>query len=302
MNLVSRSKNIYDKPLKMCPLCNTPEIKQYYIINKYNPQFKVDRCSACGFMFMNPSFNEHLVKNLYNEAYYSGNAEYSYYDERDAETYSRFVWERRIKKIRQYVQTGNFLDVGCAFGGLLKIASAYFTPFGIEISKYSGSRSKALFGENIHIGSLSDHHFKHGFFSVITMIELLEHVKDPAHAVTECYNLLKKDGLLLIQTANMDGLQAKILKEKYAYFMPGHFSYFTKSNLEDLLRKTGFSKIKVFYPVEFGLLPKLLKSRYNFRSFLDYVKWIKIAYYHYISKLRFGNFAATSSMVIYAVK
>ena len=302
MNLAFISKNIYDKPLKICPLCDSPEIKQNYTINKYNPQFKVDRCSACGFMFMNPRFSMHLVKNLYNEDYYSGNAEYSYYDERDAETYSRFVWERRIKKIRQYVQTGNFLDVGCAFGGLLKTASEYFTPFGIEISKYSGSRAKALFGENIHIGSLSDHHFKHSFFSVITMIELLEHVNDPIPAVTECYNLLKKGGLLIIQTANMDGLQAKILKEKYGYFMPGHFSYFTKSNLEDLLRKTGFNKIKVFYPVEFGLLPKLLKSRYNFKSFLDYVKWIRIAYYHYISKIRFGNFAATSSMVIYAVK
>jgi hypothetical protein len=100
----------------------------------------------------------------------------------------------------------------------------------------------------------------------------------------------------------MDALQAKILKEKYAYFMPGHFSYFTKSNLEGLLRRTGFKRIKIFYPVEFGLLPKLLKSRYNFNSYLEYVKWLRIAYYHYISKIRFGNFAATSSMVIYAFK
>ena len=105
-------------------------------------------------------------------------------------------------------------------------------------------------------------------FSVITMIELLEHVSDPVTAVSECFRLLKENGLLVIQTANMDALQAKCLKDKYAYFMPGHVSYFTKRNLVDLLKKTGFKKVKVFYPVEFGLIPKLLKSRYTLSSFV----------------------------------
>jgi 2-polyprenyl-3-methyl-5-hydroxy-6-metoxy-1,4-benzoquinol methylase len=293
---------IYNKPLAECPLCKSRNINLHYIIKKYNPNFKVDKCADCGFIFMNPRFNERFMKDMYSENYYSGKAEYSYYDERQALKYSQYVWEKRIRKIRQYVNAGNFLDVGCAFGGLLKTASKYFTPFGIDLSEYSGGYAKSLFGNSIHIGSLANHPFKSGFFSVITMIELIEHIDDPAEAISECFRLLKNNGLLVVQTANMDALQAKLLKDKYAYFMPGHVSYFSKSNLTGLLKRTGFKKIKIFYPVEFGLLPKLLKSRHQFNSYFDYLKWLRITYYHLISKIRFGDFAMTSSMVVYAVK
>jgi 2-polyprenyl-3-methyl-5-hydroxy-6-metoxy-1,4-benzoquinol methylase len=293
---------IFNKPLAECPLCKSKSINLYYIIKNYKQQFKTDKCTDCGFIFMNPRFKDKILKNMYSENYYTGNTEYKYYDERDAEKYSQHVWKKRVQKIKQYAGSGKFLDIGCAFGGLLKTASEYFTPYGIELSEYSAIHAKALFGSNIHCGSLDDHPFRHGTFSVITMIELLEHISNPASAVNECYKLLEQGGLLVVQTANMDALQARILKDKYAYFMPGHVSYFSKSNLTDILKKAGFKKIKIYHPVEFGLLPKLLKSRYAFKSSFDYFKWLRIAYYHFISKLRFNNLAATSSMVIYAVK
>ncbi|MFH0974880.1 MAG: class I SAM-dependent methyltransferase [Spirochaetota bacterium] len=293
---------LFSKPLTVCPLCKSKNIKPYYLIKNYKQHFKTDKCTDCGFIFMNPRFGNKVLKDMYSEHYYTGNAEYKYYDERDAEKYSRYVWEKRVRKIRQYADGGSFLDVGCAFGGLLKTASEHFTPYGIELSEYSAGYAKKAFGSKIHCGSLADHRFKRGSFSVITMIELLEHIADPVFAINECYKLLIKGGLLVVQTANMNALQARILKDMYAYFMPGHVSYFSKKNLTDILIKAGFSKIKVYYPVEFGLLPKLLKSRYTFKSLFDYRHWMRIAYYHCISKLHFKDFAATSSMVIYAVK
>jgi 2-polyprenyl-3-methyl-5-hydroxy-6-metoxy-1,4-benzoquinol methylase len=294
--------NIYEPPYNNCPLCASKAIQKYYYIDKYSLPFKVDKCADCGFIFMNPRFNDITICGLYKENYYTGNADYAYYDEREAERYSEYVWEKRLKKIRKYVDAGNFLDIGCAFGGFLKTVSQYYTPYGIELSEYSGDYAKRIFGNTIHTGTLNDHPFNKDFFSVITMIELLEHLSDPVYAVNECYGLLKEKGLFVIQTANMDGLQAKLLRDRYAMFMPGHLSYFTKNNLIHLLEKTGFKIIKAFHPVEFGLLPKLLKSRYQFKSYIDYIKWLRIAYYHYISKIRFGNFAATSSMVLYAFK
>lgn len=294
--------SIYVKPIGSCPLCHSRTIRSYLIIERYNPNFEVDRCKNCGFIFMNPRFNEQIINNLYKEDYYIGNAEYSYYDEREAERFAQYVWTKRIKIIRRFAKSGNLLDIGCAFGGFLKSASEYFTPYGIELSEYAGKHAKSIFGDNIHIGSLEDHPFKQGSLSVITMIELLEHLPYPAKAIRECFRLLRSDGLLLIQTANMDGLQARLLKERYACYMPGHLSYFTKNNLINLLRREGFERIKIFHPVEFGLLPKLLKSRYSFSSFIDYYKWLRIALYHYISKITFKNFSITSSMVVYAFK
>jgi 2-polyprenyl-3-methyl-5-hydroxy-6-metoxy-1,4-benzoquinol methylase len=296
------NKTIYNKELTECPLCKSGLLNNKFNISRFNPPFKIDECTECGFIFMNPQYNSKYISEMYCENYYTGKAEYSYYDERDAEKYSKYVWKNRLKKIRQYSKDGNFLDIGCAFGGFLKTASEFFVPYGIEFSEYSAKQARMVFGKNIHAGTIGNHPFNADFFSVITMIELIEHLSDPVSAVKECYKLLRKNGLLLIQTANMDGMQARILKDMYGYFLPGHLSYFTKRNLTKLLRQAGFEKIKVFYPVEFGLMPKLLKSRYNFCSVLDYYKWIRISYYHFISKIRFGNFAATSSMVVYAFK
>jgi 2-polyprenyl-3-methyl-5-hydroxy-6-metoxy-1,4-benzoquinol methylase len=302
MRETNANSGLYDPLLSQCPLCASPRIRFRYKIRTYTPEFTVYRCLGCGFMFMNPRYKNNVMMDFYGPGYYSGKSEYSYHDERDSLKFFAHVWNKRIGKIRTYVETGNFLDVGCSFGGFLKAASRYFTPHGIEVSLYAAAYAKSLLGDAIHAGTLSDHPFPAGHFSVITMIELLEHLPDPVSALAECHVLLRRGGLLVIQTANMDGLQAKILGSKYAYFMPGHVSYFSRKSLVAILQKTEFHKIKCYFPVEFGLLPKLLKSRHSFTSPLDYRKWLRIAAYHCAGKIRFRNFAATSSMVIYAIK
>ena len=215
-----------------CPLCGSASIKAKYKIDKYDYKFDTDICNNCGFIFMNPQFDDETLKEFYSKEYYSGTANYSYIDEREKKKFFSYVWDSRLKVIKKYSQSGNFLDVGCSFGGFLERASNYFIPFGIELSPYSASFAKKLFGDNIHCGTLKDHPFQYNSFSVITMIELIEHLEDPKKAILECYKLLHERGLLVIQTANMDGNQAKKLGSNYEYFMPGHLSYFSKKNLK----------------------------------------------------------------------
>jgi len=285
-----------------CPLCGNSKITRKYRIERYALNFNTDICLSCGFIFMNPLFDADTIDNFYSEEYYTGKADYSYIDERNIKKYSAYVWNSRINVIRRYIKSGNFLDVGCSFGGFLEAASRFYTPYGIEMSEFSCGYAKKIFGDRIHCGTLSTHPFRENSFSVITMIELIEHLDDPAYAVRESFKLLDTGGLLLIQTANMDGKQARDLGPDYEYFMPGHLSYFSKRNLILLLKNCGFREVKVFQPVEFGLLPKLLKSRGSFRNLSDYKAWLRIASYHLKSKIHFGDFALTSSMVIYAFK
>ena len=293
----------FDHTLENCPLCKSNKIFFLYAIVHGNPSFTVYQCKDCKFIFMNPPLTESSERGLYDEGYYTGVADYTYYDERTVEHYAQYVWNARLKTIRKYVKSGNFLDVGCSFGGFIQAASKYFTVYGIEPSHYSGLYAQQRFGRNnIHIGTLFDHSFAPNTFSVITMIEVLEHIRKPYDALKECYKLCTDNGLLIIQTANMDGIQAKLQKDTYGYFLPGHFSYFTKQNLTDTLKHIGFKNVKVYQPVDFGLLPKLLKSQMNFKSIKDYTSWLRISGYHFMSKIHIGNFALTSSMVIYAFK
>lgn len=293
---------LFEEPAQVCPLCGNGEISPFHEITSYSNHFKVDRCSACGFIFMNPRFTQETLRGFYGEDYYRGKAEYAYYDERGAERYARYVWDARIAFIMKYIRAGRILDIGSAFGGFLRASVPHFEPSGIEFSEYAGNYARKRMGSQIHVGTLADHNFPRDYFLVITMIEVLEHLASPAEVVKECHKLLQKGGLLVIQTANMDGIQAKIQGKKYAYYMPGHVSYFTKKNLVSLLKRSGFGRIRVYHPVEFGLLPKLKKSRGDFKSILDYRRWIRITIYHLLSKLHIGNFCATSSMVVYAFK
>ena len=292
----------FDNRYTTCPLCKNLHIVPLYKIERFEVPFALDHCLSCGFIFMNPPFSKEYSNSFYEKNYYEGSANYSYIDERKIKEFARHVWDKRIKVLHKYVPSGNFLDVGSSFGGLLEAANKFYTPHGIELSPYAAQAAQEATNFLIHIGTLENHPFKANYFSAITMIELIEHLKDPVKAIEECFNLLGNNGVLVIQTANMDGLQAKLKKEKYNYFLPGHLSYFSKKNLTQMLLRTGFKKVKAFIPVEFGLLPKLKKSRGSFNSLWDYRHWLRISAYHALGKLHFGNFCPTSSMVLYAFK
>jgi 2-polyprenyl-3-methyl-5-hydroxy-6-metoxy-1,4-benzoquinol methylase len=295
-------QTFFAKQLKKCPLCNSEDIIKQYTITRFKPELPIDRCLKCNFLFMNPRLKDSYLNELYSKNYYKGNTDFSYQDERKLIKYSNYVWNKRLQNIRKFVKTGNFLDVGAAFGGFMQAASKYYNAYGIELSKYAGLYAQKTFKEKLHIGTLSSQKFEKNFFNVITMIELIEHLENPCQALQKCFDLLKPGGLLLIQTANMNGHQARKLKDGYHYFLPGHLSYFTFSNLKMALRKTGFSKVIPYYPTDFGLLPKLLKSRHSFKNIFDYYKWFKIALYHFKSKIKYKGDPLTSSMVIYAIK
>ncbi len=292
----------FSKHKSTCPLCSSKNIAYKYSVNHKSYNFAIYICNDCFFQFMNPCYDKDSIEKFYTEGYYNGISGFSYVDERLSENFSNYVWDARLKTIRRFSATGNFLDVGCSFGGFLKRASKYFTPFGIELSKYSSVHAKEFFGSNIWNGTLDDHPFDYNFFSVITMIELIEHIEYPVVTLQECYNLLKPGGLLVIQTANFDGWQAENEGLRYHYYLPGHLSYFNETNLSGSLMMIGFRMVMPFFPTDFGVIPKLLKSRGSFKNFFDYLKWMKIISYHFKSKIRICGKPLTSSMVIYAIK
>lgn len=285
-----------------CPLCGK-ETRYHFTIERFKPSFDIYRCQGCQILFQYPFLEKKTIENYYHREYYEGNAPYSYEDERAHIFYYEKVWKKRVKLISKYGQKkiGNFLDIGCSFGGLLKVAQdAGFYPYGIEISEYCRHYCKDQMGLK-HIKS-SFKELDSVIFSFITMVEVIEHLKDPLNVLQFCFDHLEKGGVLLIQTANLNSLQAILQGKKYSYYLPGHLFYFSEKNLIYYLQLIGFSTVKVFKPVEFGLMAKLLKSRGTFKSFWDYRKWLRIIFYHYISYLKLPFVSVTSSMVLYAKK
>ena len=88
----------------------------------------------------------------------------------------------------------------------------------------------------------------------IFMGELIEHIFDPMHTLSECYRTLRSKGLLLITTPNLAGLQDRISflfgksprhinpLHEYLYL---HIRPFTFNVLSLALKKNGFNVVSV---------------------------------------------------------
>lgn len=304
---------------KECPLDKKCEWEFFYYSQFSDFNLPIFKCKKCELQALSPDAREQ-PEELYNESYYLGKAKeqtsakdgkeyFIYKDERKFEKFERFVWHARINSIKRFLYNHspimpenplssgnlNFLDIGSSFGGFLQTAKeAGFNAYGIEIAKYAAEYAKKR-GLAIFNGDLLNAKYKNQFFHVITLIEVIEHLANPDKVFNKLSELLGSGGLLVIQTANFSGWQAIKEKENYHYYLPGHFYYYNAELLLKILQKRGFSKFKIHYGVDFGLLPKLLKSRGNF-------KWFKITWYHFKSRLFYKNRPLTSSMVLYAIK
>ncbi len=280
-----------------CPICQS-SFQPLYQIRRFTPALEILRCPQCGLQ-RQAVFPEDLAA-LYGESYYSGEADYSYEDERKQEAYYDHVWRARLRTIRRHVPPpASLLDVGCSFGGFVAAAErAGYRGTGLDLSAYAVTEGRKL-GRNLIQGDL---HQATGQYDIITLIEVIEHLPDPLQTMGRLYSLLRPGGLLVIQTANFLGLQAIRAGADYHYYLPGHLFYYSTRNLRLLLEKYGFHRIRFYRGVDFGLLPKLLKMRGGFHCLRDYRRMLPTTIYHLKSRIAFGDFALTSSMVCYARK
>jgi len=285
-----------------CRLCGGSDLHLKYTIHLFDPAFEIYECSSCG--FQQQKISEAEAYKFYDEGYYKGKNSFSYLDEREQEEASAIVWRARMRylarKDKSLVKDPKFLDVGCSFGGLMNVAEQFgYQSYGVEVSEYSGEYAKKRFGEDrIFLGNIEDLSLPKSTFSVVTLIEVIEHLFRPRIALQNLFESMQSGGVILIQTADMDGLQARRKKDRYHYYLPGHLSYFNRYNLRRLMEECGWRDVRFIGGVEFGLLPKLRKSRYSFKSIRDYAKWFNIARYHLMSRITIGSVHLTSSMVM----
>lgn len=285
-----------------CPLCNAP-MEAHHTIDRFHPPFDISRCPNCTLEKQNPLPEN--ANDYYNADYYEGRAEYSYRDERTRLNFDRFVWEARLKNIGRFIPApADFLDVGCAFGGFaLEAQRAGYRARGMDVSKYAINAAQKT-GLELIQGDLCDtlDHLPAASVDIITLVEVFEHLRDPLRAMENIRRLLRPGGLLVIQTANFCGRQARRAGKDYHYYLPGHLFYYSTVSLRCLFGRFGFGGAVFYRGVDFGVLPKLRKSRGDFTRLRDYFRWFRIVSYHYRSKIAFGDFALTSSMTAYAFK
>lgn len=157
------------------------------------------------------------------------------------------------------------LDVGCGYGTLVKrVELVGHECFGVEpdlvafkAAKAGGLKVKRGFAERLPYPS--------GYFDVVVLTEVIEHLRNPESAVAEIRRVLKKGGLLIVTTPNVASLWLVIerLWDWYARldYHHEHFFYFSTRSLASLVERNGFrvKNISTIHLFSFLLSPASVK-------------------------------------------
>ena len=238
--------------MPVCPVCGSKEwIKRYKI-----DAWTIEECSTCGFADIDPMPVRENRADCYSEEKV---VERNVKQKSRLQKLSRFLKQAFSKvtkrekqaifynKLRRYLLPGSkILDIGCGDGSFISKAKEDYACTGIEISDYLASLARKRPGIKVITGNFLNTDFANEKYDGVTLISILEHLDDPKEAIKKCFDLLSAGGVLLLKTVNYSCLNRLIKKKSWTGFRPpDHVVYFNPSNLEMLLEKTGFGKIKI---------------------------------------------------------
>jgi 2-polyprenyl-3-methyl-5-hydroxy-6-metoxy-1,4-benzoquinol methylase len=207
------------------------------------------RCSSCGLIFNAVMPGERELARIYSEGYYRSKDSlergYSNYLE-DRSNIAKTA-TKRIRDIEKVKASGSLLDVGCAFGFFLDVAGKRgWTVAGVEISQFAAKYAVRELHLNVIDHNIESWECPAGSYDVITMWDLLEHLRDPLGTLRKLASALKEDGIVVLSTPDVDSLPAKVMGEKWLgwQLQNEHLYYFSSATLERMLQSAGLVVIK----------------------------------------------------------
>lgn len=113
--------------------------------------------------------------------------------------------ERCIHWLRSLLQyklpPANVLEIGCAHGGFVAmLRQAGFDAIGLELSPAIVEFAQTTFGVPVLTGPIEDQSISPASLDAVVMMDVMEHLPQPAETLRRCLDLLKPDGVLLVQT------------------------------------------------------------------------------------------------------
>jgi 2-polyprenyl-3-methyl-5-hydroxy-6-metoxy-1,4-benzoquinol methylase len=138
------------------------------------------------------------------------------------------------------------LDLGSSHGGFVALLRyAGYDSTGLEVSSWITEYARRMFNIPVLEGSIEGQELPPGSFDVIALMDVLEHLPAPEQTMRRCLDLLKEDGLLLVQTpCYPTGESLHSLKGKNHPFLKmliprEHVHLFSQGAVQKLLGEVG---------------------------------------------------------------
>jgi SAM-dependent methyltransferase len=257
-----------EKILCSCPVCGSSRSRVKYEpwVNELDPQrlygaasgipgtqYLVE-CIDCKMIFESPRYDaKTIVKG------YMASQEGDHDSQYPMRVYSFY---RTLKKHAKHLPApgAKVLDIGTAGGAFLDAAKQYgYDAYGMEPSADLVARGKAR-GLQIEQGTIESHTFVPESFDLVCLWDVIEHLPDPKSSLVEIRNLLKPNGILLINYPDIGTWQAKLAGKRFWWILSVHLHHFTRASIRNICSRTGFEAFhfqRYWQTLEFGYLERM---------------------------------------------
>lgn len=242
-----------------CYLCGSEEVRPLYEPAKpLGDSYRIARCSACSLVQFSPVPGEAAIREFY--ARYDAAGDRESYFRRCRQGYEGSPEARQLEsKLDRIAKRAgispDLLDVGCGTGVFLDmVRKKGWRGRGIEVSPTAARYARDVFGLDVIEAGIESWPGDGKTYDVVTMFDVLEHLRDPVEAVRKIRNRLRDGGVLVLEVPNQEGLLDRAADVAYrlgwrepvsVLYNLHHLFYFTAGSLSRLIRDAGFRILEI---------------------------------------------------------
>lgn len=143
-----------------------------------------------------------------------------------------FPLKSRFWTIPPCKKGGRILDIGCGSGSYLRVVQELgWEAHGVEVDRKATNYAREKLGLDVFPGQLEEARFPDGYFDVVNMWHVLEHLPHPTRSLVEVRRILKIGGTLMIEVPSLRSPQALLFQDKWFHLdVPRHLYVFTPPN------------------------------------------------------------------------
>jgi 2-polyprenyl-3-methyl-5-hydroxy-6-metoxy-1,4-benzoquinol methylase len=198
------------------------------------------KCRTCGLVMTNPRDDDATLAKVYAQL------KDTVYDAEEGNR--RRTALDHLDMVRTHrPEPARLLDVGCATGVFADAArEGGWDATGLDASAWAVQRARERYPRTrFTAGALEEAQIEPASFEVVTLWDVLEHVRSPAETLHRVRSWLVPGGHLFLNLPNADSGVARVMGRAWVLLLREHLWYFSPSTIGRLLPGTGFDLVAI---------------------------------------------------------